>query len=80
MSRLKSYGDCAFRDVAAPPPPLCGIGYRWILEMCRLLKILIRSKNIPVNVTFNFFLLSFESVIGFLQTLFGAPLYVAFEW
>ena len=36
VSRLKSYGDCAF-SVAAP---LCGISRRQILEMRRLLEIL----------------------------------------
>jgi len=36
VSRLKSYGDYVFRVEA----PLCGIGYRKILEMRGLLKIL----------------------------------------
>ena len=36
LSRLKSYGDCAFSVTA----PLCGIDCRQILEMLRLLKIL----------------------------------------
>jgi len=43
VSRLNSYGDCAFSVAAS----LSGIGWRQILEMRRLLKIC--SKNTPIN-------------------------------
>ena len=51
--------------------PLCGIGCRQILEMRRLF-----SKNTPVQVDLtDKYLISFNSLPQFLQTLFAVLLY-----